>query len=331
MGTILPPPAYPASLDAAIVQPSLGPLLLPSSPSRARMAEASSTLQPPAVAATPTSSLKAPLDLDERSIDSAVTRPKMDVAVLPASLRPPVDPDEAVTRLSLGTSVASSASAPRTSGLATEDRYPHASEAPQGRGVPRDPVTIRRAASAPGAPSAVGSRPLPIEERGEKSSRTVRERAGAGPADEATIASSIPVVEVNHQRGERRAEQRRRAAAPISRSDGEDSPWGSGLAARIDAALDSDEWGQETPIVPPNEAALRTLFGQPDPTRQQPHDEIQRLQRRAAELADDPPRRSPHPTAEVDPDDIEAAIEVAPPARRLSHTKPATAKPKKSE
>jgi hypothetical protein len=192
----------------------------------------------------------------------------------------------------------------------------------------RDPVTIRRAAPAPGAPSAAGSRPLPVEERGENPTRTARERPGAALLDE---APSIPVIEINHPRGERRAEHRRRAAPLVSRSDGEDSPWGSGLAARIDAALDSDEWGQETPIVPPNEAALRTLFGQPDPTRQQPHDEIQRLQRRAAELADDPPRRSPHPTAEVDPDDIEAAIEVAPPARRLSHTKPATAKPKKSE
>ena len=97
-----------------------------------------------------------------------------------------------------------------------------------------------------------------------------------------------------------------------------------GLADRIDAALDSDEWGSETPIVPPTKAELRALLGQPDPTKPQPIADLERLQRRAAEFSDPAlPRRSPHPTTEVDPDDIEAAIEVAPPARRpTSHTKP---------
>jgi hypothetical protein len=46
----------------------------------------------------------------------------------------------------------------------------------------------------------------------------------------------------------------------------------------------------------------------------------------------DPPRRSPHPTTEVDPDDIEAAIEVAPPARRAVHPHAiGAAKPRKPE
>jgi len=94
--------------------------------------------------------------------------------------------------------------------------------------------------------------------------------------------------------------------------------WTQGLAARIDAKI-ADEWGNETPIVPTN-AELRALLGHPDPTRQQPVDEIELLHRRAAELADPVlPRRSPHPTTEVDPDDIESAIELAPPARRPTH------------
>jgi hypothetical protein len=44
------------------------------------------------------------------------------------------------------------------------------------------------------------------------------------------------------------------------------------------------------------------------------------------------PRRAPHPTTEVDPDDIEAAIELAPPARRSAHP-PVTGagKPRKPE
>jgi hypothetical protein len=115
-------------------------------------------------------------------------------------------------------------------------------------------------------------------------------------------------------------------------------PWSSELASRVDAAL-VDEWAHETPVVAPTSAELRVLFGQPDPTRQLPANEVEELQRRAAELAEtdrqrraavlaeaelrrratelgaEPRRRMP-PTAEVDPEDIEAAIELAPPARR---------------
>jgi hypothetical protein len=104
-------------------------------------------------------------------------------------------------------------------------------------------------------------------------------------------------------------------------------PWTSGLASRVDALM-VDEWAHETPVVAPTSAELRVLFGEPDPTRQLPADEVEQLQRRAAELADadrqrraavladaEPRRRMP-PTAEVDPEDIEAAIELAPPARR---------------
>jgi hypothetical protein len=125
-------------------------------------------------------------------------------------------------------------------------------------------------------------------------------------------------------------DDRRVDLSPAPPSPARTADWSSGLAARIDAALDSDEWGSETPVIAPTRAELRALLGQPDPTRQQPLEEIERLQRRAAELAEaDPPRRSPHPTAEVDPDDIEAAIELAPPARRpLAASAIGVAKPK---
>jgi putative nucleotidyltransferase with HDIG domain len=93
--------------------------------------------------------------------------------------------------------------------------------------------------------------------------------------------------------------------------------WSNGLAERVDAALESGTWGKETPVAAPTSAELRALLGHPDPTRRQPVVELEQLQRRAVELAEaDPARRPPHPTTEVDPDDIEAALEVAPPARR---------------
>jgi hypothetical protein len=110
-----------------------------------------------------------------------------------------------------------------------------------------------------------------------------------------------------------------------------DSPWGNGLADRVDAVLESDEWGTETPVVPPDAAELRALLGHPDATRQLSALELEQLQVRAAETSQPALRRSPHPTAEVDPDDIEAAIELAPPARRPSHGHViSAARPKKS-
>ncbi|MDB4957744.1 MAG: metal dependent phosphohydrolase [Myxococcales bacterium] len=101
---------------------------------------------------------------------------------------------------------------------------------------------------------------------------------------------------------------------------GEDSPWGKELASRIDAALD-DDFGTETPVSPPTRAEMQALIGSaPDPTRQQSFEEIERLHREGLQRRSDPildsHGRHPHPTSEVDPDDIEAAIELAPPARR---------------
>jgi len=107
----------------------------------------------------------------------------------------------------------------------------------------------------------------------------------------------------------------------------------SSLAARIDARLSGDEWSTETPVVAPTPAELRALLGSPDPTRQQSLDEIERLHAASREEVPEPDflqrRRIGMPTTEVDPDDIESAIEVAPPARRPHAV--AVAKPKKSE
>jgi len=103
------------------------------------------------------------------------------------------------------------------------------------------------------------------------------------------------------------------------------APWASGLAARIDAAIESfhrpgDDFGGETPVIAPTAAELRALIGIPDPTRQQSIEELERLHFEARNAEPSEPEilqvRRLHPTAEVDPDDIESAIELAPPARR---------------
>jgi putative nucleotidyltransferase with HDIG domain len=104
------------------------------------------------------------------------------------------------------------------------------------------------------------------------------------------------------------------------------SPWSRSLAKRIDAAMD-DEFGAETPVSAPSRAELRALTdAPPEATRQQSIEEIERLHRAARDP--DATRRAPHPTTnEVDPDDIVAAIELAPPAKRTGPI--AVAKPKK--
>ena len=232
---------------------------------------------------------------------------------------------------------------PRASGLIEDDRRPRAAETSRGHGEPQGGATRRE-------PSATGSGPVALDEsrviqprtstrpRGEPR-RTTRERPAVTAADDDAGATdpslsslsslrplpplpAVPTLETRDDRID--------PPSPWSSPTGE-SPWSTGLASRIDASIDADEWSKETPIVAPPEAELRALLGRPDPTRQQAVDEIALLQRQAAALAGDPPRRSPHPTAEVDPDDIEAAIEVAPPARRPSYANViGAAKPKKS-
>ena len=91
------------------------------------------------------------------------------------------------------------------------------------------------------------------------------------------------------------------------------------LAARLDQQLEED-FGTETPIVAPTKAELQALLNSPpDPTRKQSLDELEALHRESRERPSQElelERRRPFPTSEVDEADIEAAIELAPPARR---------------
>jgi cyclic-di-AMP phosphodiesterase PgpH len=119
--------------------------------------------------------------------------------------------------------------------------------------------------------------------------------------------------------------------------------WARGLEARLAAQLDaadaaadaaagaaaaseSDDdyaFGRKTPASPPTRAELQALLNSPpDVTRQQSYEEIEKLHRQTQHLREaqsqelDFTRRVPYPTSEVDEADIEAAIELAPPARR---------------
>jgi cyclic-di-AMP phosphodiesterase PgpH len=99
--------------------------------------------------------------------------------------------------------------------------------------------------------------------------------------------------------------------------------WARGLAARVDEKMD-DDFHRDTPTRPPSRAELQALVdAPPDATRQQSLEEIERLRfepaarRSEQELFSMPQtRRAPYPTAEVNEEDIEAAIEIAPSARR---------------
>jgi putative nucleotidyltransferase with HDIG domain len=108
--------------------------------------------------------------------------------------------------------------------------------------------------------------------------------------------------------------------------------------SKPDITIPRDEWSMETPVVAPSAAELRALMGAPDVTRQQSVDEIDRLHLAARALALSDPEILPPPaipetrrkpiTAEVTDEDIEAAIELAPPARKNAI---AIAKPKKPQ
>jgi putative nucleotidyltransferase with HDIG domain len=77
-------------------------------------------------------------------------------------------------------------------------------------------------------------------------------------------------------------------------------------APRLERASSDDvDFGTDTPVKAPTRAELQALLDSPpDPTRKQSIEEIEAIHRRA------------HSTAEVSEDDIEAAIELAPAARR---------------
>ncbi len=126
-------------------------------------------------------------------------------------------------------------------------------------------------------------------------------------------------------------------ASASQSDDPQRNDWAAGLAARIDAAVSDDEFGGETPIIAPTKAELRALVGTADPTRRQSVEEVEAMvlrdaaeQQRAEDAEPDLLRRRPYPTAEVNPDDIEAIIEIAPAARRHASSI-GVAKPKKPE
>jgi hypothetical protein len=193
-------------------------------------------------------------------------------------------------------------------------------------------AVARAGASGPAQPQALSAARAAMKPPRDAPSRATNERSAAldGDLDPGVTEPSLPAIAIGD---ELRADLPLPPAPPASSPAGPKAGWASGLAARIDAALDGDEWSRETPVAPPARAALGARLGQPDPAQRQPVDEIASLQRRGAELGDTAqPHRSPHPTTEVDPDDIEAAIELVPPARRPTNAKAiGVAKPKKYE
>jgi hypothetical protein len=122
-------------------------------------------------------------------------------------------------------------------------------------------------------------------------------------------------------------------ALPVAPSA--DSSWARGLAARIDAQLAGD-FGTDTPVVAPTKAELQALLDvPPDATRELSFDEVERLHRQKEARRSEPEleltRRAHYPTAEVREEDIEAAIEIAPSARRTGSIGIAKVKPKPDE
>jgi putative nucleotidyltransferase with HDIG domain len=107
----------------------------------------------------------------------------------------------------------------------------------------------------------------------------------------------------------------------LPEADGPESSWARGLAARLDQQIEQD-FGTDTPVKAPTKAELQALLDSPpDPTRKQSVEEIEKLhldaQAQAAQSQElELERRRPYPTSEIDDADIEAAIELAPPARR---------------
>ena len=199
----------------------------------------------------------------------------------------------------------------------------------------------RRAPTIPPPESRTGGPPLPVDlENAVTNPPPLRGQPSSAPP--AVLVDDEPpgVTQPSMPRFELPLKAPPSSSPGITPPPAPGSPeWAKGLAARIDAALDEpgeDPWSMETPVNAPTKAELRMLLGQPDPTRQQSLDELELLHRRAAEASDTSlpvlhERRHPYPTTEVDPDDIESAIEIAPPARRAPNAIAFAKPPKKSE
>jgi putative nucleotidyltransferase with HDIG domain len=306
----------PDDADSAVTQPSMP---VTAAPVVADARSASTTAHPrPSTAPTrrtPTASPVAVLRLPAPVADERITRP-----------RPAVAPrgDDDVRMTAPHETVAAHALEPGP------DASPDlATDLATGSAIASSPPTGAAAAS----PSSISRSTIIGVAAAPPSSTSRSTTPGFAVAFDPTLDAgvtepSLPVLSIGDQRRDDAPPRPGPPTAPPGRKPG----WASGLAARIDAAIEGDDWGPETPVAPPTKAELRALTGNPDPTRRQPVDELQLLQRRAAELVERDARRSAHPTAEVDPDDIEAAIEVAPPARRPTNANAIGAsKPKKSE
>jgi cyclic-di-AMP phosphodiesterase PgpH len=109
------------------------------------------------------------------------------------------------------------------------------------------------------------------------------------------------------------------AAATQPRMEKSADKSASEWAQRIAAKLDAEDFGTDTPTRAPTRAELQALRDfPPDPTRKQSIDELEALHAKSKERNSEPElfARRAHPTAEVTEDDIEAAIELAPQARK---------------
>jgi hypothetical protein len=178
----------------------------------------------------------------------------------------------------------------------------------------------------PGVPASDEAITIPPPFRGEDASRTEPRLPRRAPDPERT-ASLDPIAPDNADT-EPRIElplPAPGASLPDLPAPPPESPWARGLAARIDAHLDEaiDEFGAATPVHAPAKADLQALLGAaPEPTRRQSLDELEALHRAARDQRPSDPelelRRPPPRTAEITDDDIEAAIELAPAARRSS-------------
>ena len=209
---------------------------------------------------------------------------------------------------------------------------------PMTRG-PAVPMPRQREDSRPPAPRAATSRPdEQVQRRAATSRPDARPIAPRTSDDIPTRPRLGPRIIEDPSRTEPSMPRFEMPLVPPPPSKPIPNPaWAKGLAERVDAALDSgDEWNKETPVIAPTKAELRSLLGMPDPTRRQSLDELEALHRATTAAEEDPEilqRRSPpNATTEVDPDDIEAAIEVAPRARQRAPSAVAVAKkPKKPE
>ena len=156
----------------------------------------------------------------------------------------------------------------------------------------------------PGAPIGSGSSELP----GLPPQMTLGQMTLPPPA---SLRSPAAIVSQESEDGVIRLEP----DAAVTNPRMEKAAWVKNLAAKID----SEDFGTDTPPRAPTRAELQALLDSPpDPTRKQSIEELEAQRAKSMERSSEPELfvRRPHPTTEVNDDDIEAAIELAPQARK---------------